>query len=128
MSEGADALLKKMKNRELFEKVPIGTVVYGVHEHLYKELGNVHTFKEWVVSEEIVKKHFEVKYKEIHTSDGKTPYYYFAKDFGVKVFFTAYEAAKEAERRTVEDEQKSYNSDDVPFRRTYMKYLEEGNK
>lgn len=117
-----------MKNRNLFDEVPIDSVVYGVHiNHWYKK-GVPYPYSEYVVKEETVKAHLEYGFKEVRTSDGATPYYYQAKDFGKKVFFTAKEAAQEALRRTIDSDQTWTKYGEPPMRRTWEIYLEEGNE
>ena len=113
-----------MKNSKLFEEVPVGTVVYGVHEHWWYA-GEGVSYLEFVVSTEEVKSHIAVGYNEVRTSDGSTPYYYSAKDFGKCVFFTAKEAAIEARERTLKYESRSRSGKKPPMRRTWEKYLEE---
>ena len=115
-----------MKNSNLFEEVPIGTFLYGVHSHIYHENGL--PYEEFVVLTERVKAHITYGYNEVRTSDGATPYYYQAKDFGKKVFFTAKEAAQEALRRTIESDQTWTKYGEPPMRRTWEKYLEEGKE
>ena len=79
----------------LFKEVPVGTVLYGIHE----QYG---TSAHWIVKEEKVRTHYEWKQKEIITTDGKTPYYYRSKDFGSRVFFNREEAEAEAQKQCEE--------------------------
>ena len=108
---------------KLFEECPIGIKVYGVHERYYLENGKHKS--EFIVTEEKVVDHYQYKYKEIRTSDGKTPRYYQAKDFGKSIFFTGKEAAQEALKRTIKNDQKWTRYGEQPMRRTWEKYLDE---
>lgn len=112
-----------MKNSNLFEEVPIGAILYGVHLNVYHENGL--PYEEFVVLTERVKAHITYGYNEVRTSDGSTPYYYKASDFGKKVFFTPKEAAQEALRRTIDQDQIWTKYGEPPMRRTWEKYLEE---
>lgn len=115
-----------MKNSKLFEEVPIGSTVYGVHRNLWYAKGVPYPYPEFVVKAEEVKAHIAVGYNEVRTSDGATPYYYKASDFGKIVFFTAKEAAQEALNRTIQDENRyTFMRDEPPMRRTWEHYLKE---
>lgn len=115
-----------MKNSKLFEEVPIGTILFGVHSNIYEEHGL--PYEEIIVSTEEVKAHLSYGYNEVRTSDGATPYYYKASDFGQKVFFTAKEAAQEALERTIRHDQIWTQYGEPPMRRTWEHYLQEGKE
>ena len=93
----------------LFEEVPIGTVLYAPHEHYYHLPGVAYPLKEYVVKKEIVTDHYEHGYKEIITIDGATPHYWQRKHFGKSVFFTEEEAIEEARRLSDKEDNYSWN-------------------
>lgn len=103
----------------LFEEIPIGTVLYGVHENYYYEGGSSCPKMEYVIAEEVVKFHYEHKYKEVMTSDGRTPREYRAKDIGTKVFLTRDEAVAKAEKMADAYDLKWMKHDKKPMRRPW---------
>lgn len=111
----------------LFDEVPIGSVLYGVHEHLYHDENRIPR-KEYVVKREEVMAHYEYGFREIRTSDGATPYYYQRKDIGKKIFFTAKEAAEKANEKADADDATWVKYGEHPMRRTFLKYLEEDDE
>lgn len=107
----------------MFDLLPLGSKVYGVHLNYYRDEENK-TRTDYIVTNERVRQHYEWKYKEIITSDGSTPHYYQAKDFGKSVFLTAKEAAQRALALTEEAEKKPIMRKEPPMRRTWERYLE----
>lgn len=103
----------------LFEEVPIGTVLYGVHESYYYDESSAAPYPQYVITEEVVCNHFEYKYKEVMTSDGKTPREYRAKDIGTKVFLTRDEAVAKAEKMADAYDLKWMKHDKKPMRRPW---------
>lgn len=107
----------------ILDQIKTGDTVWGVHEHMYYIKGEASPRVEYVVTKETVKRFIQGSYREIMTSDGKTPSYYQAKHFGDVVFLTAKEAAEGAKIRTDRYDSIRGKRGAKPMRRTWEKYL-----
>lgn len=116
-------------------KPKIGTIMYSVHEHLYHVKGKVGPVLEYCVCEAKVTEIIRIGYLEIRlvgpSPDGfRTPYSYKLIEIGKKLFYTKKEAARLAKELTEEYERKwgSIEYPDIPLRRSWEKYLTDGEK
>ncbi len=107
------------------ERPDLGTKMYSVHEHRYYQRGKkAAPYFEYVVLEGEVVGFFTGSYTEVclkgPDGDGYTfPYRYKLSDIGVKVFFTAKEAAELAKKMTEKHEQTWNWMLEEPIRRTW---------
>lgn len=89
------------------ERPPVGTKVYGVHEHLYYVPNCPWPLLKYVVSEGAVTGYFVGHYVSICTVEtlpgrGRVPYRYRLNDVGEELFFTREEAETLAAKLTAE--------------------------
>ena len=115
------------------EDPPVGTMLYTVHEHLYRKPGRTGPFEEYVVFAGEITEHLPGP-KKLMRLDGPTPEgriicdYRSFFDIGKTVFFTAREAALLAREKTEEYERRwawTEKYGDVPLRRTWENLLKE---
>lgn len=106
-----------------------GTKMYLVHEHLYYIEGHAAPVLEYCVCEAKVTGFFQGSYTEVcliglSPKGFTTLYRYKLSEIGTRVFYTAQEAAKLAQKMTekYENTWRWLGKPDIPMRRTWEKY------